>query len=131
MSEADIRKYDPEDLELKGVMGDHFRDDTQPNRGKYEREVPKSAQPATAPQAPAFQPRMEESDDEWVPAKPAPDFMAKLSQCAKTAVVFGGLNGLLFYWQYMGLMDESIAMPSMCVCAALLGLGIGKVVGKK
>jgi hypothetical protein len=52
--------------------------------------------------------------------------MDSLKGCAKSVMLFGGLSVLVFYWQQAGLMAESIAVPSMCVCTALAGLGVGK-----
>ena len=65
-------------------------------------------------------------DGKWEPVKPEPNFMDKLKSCAKSGLLFGGLTFLIFYWQQAGLMASSIAVPSMCVCTAMVGLAIGK-----
>jgi hypothetical protein len=104
MSAEEIRKYDPEETELKAIMGEQFRDKTQ-----EAQEEPVS----------------EEYNED---AKHRTSI--NLAECARS-IGFGGLTGLLFYWEQIGLMAESIAVPSMIVCAALFGLGIGKVVGKR
>ena len=129
MSAEEIRKYDPEDLELKSIMGDKFRDDTREAHNEPVRAEPTTVSVNTY----EYENEAEEEQDETVPCfwKKNRTFFDKLTECAKTAIIFGGLNGLLFYWEKIGLMAESVAVPSMCVCAALFGLGIGKVVGKK
>lgn len=65
-------------------------------------------------------------DAQWEPAKPDPNWLDKLKECAKWTAVFGGLCLLLFYWQQTGQMESSAAVPSMCVCTALAGFGCGK-----
>lgn len=45
---------------------------------------------------------------------------------AKWVLLFGGLDGLLYYWQTMDLIDAAASGPSMLVCTLLLGWGIGK-----
>lgn len=69
-------------------------------------------------------------DGKWVPLcepeKPEPNWMDKLKDSAKWAAGFGGLSFLLFYWEQAGLMAESIAVPSMCICTLLVGWGAGR-----
>lgn len=65
-------------------------------------------------------------DAKWEPVKPAPNWLDNLKACAKWTAGFGGLCLLLFYWQQTGQMEPSAAVPSMCVCTALAGFGIGK-----
>lgn len=65
-------------------------------------------------------------EGEWNPIKPDANWLDKLKSCAMWAVGFGGLCMLLFYWEQAGLMAESIAVPSIAVCASLAGFGIGK-----
>lgn len=62
----------------------------------------------------------------WEPAKPAPNGLDNLKACAMWAVGFGSLCLLFFYWQQTGQMEPSAAVPSMCVCTALAGWGVGK-----
>lgn len=64
--------------------------------------------------------------DQWEPAKPAPGLIDKLKDCVKWMFLFGGLSCLVFYWKETGLMAESIAVPSIAVCTALAGWGVGK-----
>ena len=115
--------FEKEDMELQALMGEKFVDVTAP--------ISEAVQVPTKPKKTAEKPTHKPTEDNWKPPKPAPNWMDKLKECAKSSFAFAGLNLLIFYWQNTGLMDESIALPSMCVCAALFGLGIGKVVGKK
>lgn len=125
MSESEIRKYDPEETELKALFGEKFQDKSHEAH----------SEPVAAESDEVTEDTTACEKGTW--SKPVECFNAhhdqirKVTACAKTAVVFGGLNLLLFYWEQTGLMAESIAVPSMCVCAALMGLGIGKVVGKR
>lgn len=68
-------------------------------------------------------------DGKWEPVKPAPNAMDKLKGCAKWLGLFGCLTCLVFYWEQAGLMASSIAVPTMCVCTALGGWGLGKIAG--
>lgn len=63
-------------------------------------------------------------DAEYEPVKTWYD--AKTVNMGKWVVVFMGLEYLFFYWQQIGKMDESAAMPSMLVCALLAGISVGK-----
>ena len=65
-------------------------------------------------------------DAPWEPVRPEPNWMDNLKACAKAVLLFGGLSCLIFYWQQAGLMAESIAVPSMCICTALAGWGAGR-----
>lgn len=62
---------------------------------------------------------------QWEPSKER-NWMDNLKSCAKPMFLFGGLSFLIFYWELAGLMDESIAVPCMCLCTALAGWGVGK-----
>lgn len=64
---------------------------------------------------------------QWEPVKER-NWMDNLKDCSKWVIGFGGLSFLLFYWEMAGLMAESIAVPSMCLCTALAGWGVGKTV---
>ena len=50
----------------------------------------------------------------------------KIVNLVKWALLFICLEYLFFYWQQTGQMQESAAMPSMLVCAALAGISVGK-----
>lgn len=69
------------------------------------------------------------ADASWEPVKPDPNWLDGLKACAKHVALFGGLSFLVFYWQQAGLMDSSIAVPTMCICTALAGVGVGKNIG--
>lgn len=63
-------------------------------------------------------------DAEYEPVKTWYD--EKTVNMVKWAVLFIGLEYLMFYWQQTGQMQESAAMPSMIVCALLAGISVGK-----
>ena len=60
------------------------------------------------------------------PNEGEPTYMERLQACAKWVMLFGGLSVLLFYWQQTGQMEASAAVPSMCVCTLMAGVGVGK-----
>jgi hypothetical protein len=64
------------------------------------------------------------------PKKKAQNPMDALKECAKSSLLFGGLNMLIWYWEMAGLMAESIARPSSWVLAVLFGIGIGRCIRK-
>ena len=66
----------------------------------------------------------EPEDAEYEPVKTWYD--KKTVNMVKWAAVFIGLEYLVFYWMQTGQMQESAAMPSMIVCAALAGISVGK-----
>lgn len=61
----------------------------------------------------------------WEPIKER-TWADSLKEGTKWVAVFGGLSVLLWYWQVSGLMDSSVAVPSMCACTALAGWNLGK-----
>lgn len=63
---------------------------------------------------------------QWEPEKPVPNSMDKLKACTKSAFLFGGLSLMFFYFQQSGQMAMSAAMPCICACCVLAGLGVGK-----
>jgi hypothetical protein len=110
--ENDVNHLDPNDEGLKEIFGSRFHDATQD-------EVPPK-------QVQVKKPTRKPVDAQWEPAKPNPDWLDKLKDCVKWVFLFGGLSCLVFYWQGAGLMDPSIAVPTMCACTALAGVGVGK-----
>ena len=101
-------------------MGAQFIDETQKPEATEEcTDIPKPKKTAEKPM-----------DAQWMPTKQR-TWMDDLKDCTKSTLIFGGLNVLIWYWEIAGLMDESIALPSMLACAALAGLGIGKAIGGK
>lgn len=107
--------YEREDLELQNMMGEKFED---MSKAKYE------------PKAEEKMPTKKAKDAEWHPVKER-NWMDDLTDCAKSTLIFGGLSLLVWYWEISGLMDMSVALPSMIACAALAGIGIGKAFGGK
>ena len=123
----DINHLDTEDLGLKAIFGERFHDQT--GAPKVQKKTEGDAAIIRQPQGAATFPRGEglkekAVDEQWEPAKVITT-MDKLMGCAKWAGLFGGLNGLLFYWQQAGLLASEAAVPSMVVCALLAGLSIG------
>ncbi len=110
--------FEREDMELQFVMGSKFIDETKPMTEAKHEPAAKEEKPKKA------------KDAEWHPVKER-NWMDDLTDCAKSTLIFGGLSLLVWYWEISGLMDESIALPCMLVCAALAGLGIGKALGGK
>ena len=118
MSNNEINHLDPDDIGLKEVMGNRFQDTTrQPMVEPFPTESTNTEQPKKKAQ--------KSMDDQWAPVKQR-NWMDDLKDCMKSSLIFGGLNMLIWYWQISGLMDESIALPCMLVCAALFGIGLGK-----
>ena len=72
----------------------------------------------------AQKPSSELMDAEYEPVKTWYD--PKTVNLVKWAVIFIGLEYLVFYWMQTGQMQESAAMPSMIVCALLAGVSVGK-----
>lgn len=101
----------PEELDLKKMLGDRFVDCTG---------TPKPEKPVRKPQNKIVEPASGN------PPAQEKDLFDTLKECCKWLFIFGGLSCLVFYWMHAGLMDESIALPSMLVCTALAGFGVGK-----
>lgn len=122
MNNNEINNLDPEDIGLKQIMGNRFHDDTKPM------VEPISTKPtSTTPAEKKAQKVMDKAvDAQWEPARPEPNWMDNLKACTKAVLLFGGLSFLIFYWKQTGLMAESIAVPSMCICTALAGWGAGR-----
>ena len=72
----------------------------------------------------AQKPASEPEDAEYEPVKTWYD--EKAVNLVKWVLIFICLEYLFFYWQQTGQMQESAAMPSMIVCAALAGISVGK-----
>lgn len=104
--ENDINNLDPNDEGLKQIFGDRFHDATQ---AKPAQKIP-------------LKPR----DADWEPVPHKPTQMEKLKSCAKSALLFGGLSLLFFYWQQTGQMEITASTPCICACCVLAGLGVGR-----
>lgn len=119
----DINELDVNDIGLKQIMGERFQDigDAKPTEPEHPKDycynhasavkVAKTSKPM---------------DASWEPAERTRNWMDSLKACAKSTVIFGGLNLLIFYWQVKGLMAYSVALPCMLTCAFLAGFGIGR-----
>ena len=115
----DINHLDTEDLGLKAIFGDRFQDETCKQKTE---EAPQAKDTAEKTAVKTRNRKAVDAQREPVKAVTTKD---KLIVCAKWAGLFGGLNGLLFYWQQAGLLASEAAVPSMVVCALLAGLSIG------
>jgi hypothetical protein len=115
------------DTELQEMFGANYQDDTKVGMAR-----PKNVYPSTAPiENTAQESDCDSTEDADFSTVTETDLYAKLAELSKTALPYGILNGLFYWWYAVELIDASIAVPSMCVFACLFGLGIGKVVGWK
>ena len=64
------------------------------------------------------------ADASWAPATDRSS-LDKLKECAKWALLFASVSGILFYWQMAGLLASSAAVPSLIFCALGAGLTVG------
>ena len=111
---------DPEDLELKSIMGNRFQDQTQ------EAAPAPKEEKKPEPQAPAKKKSCRKvMDAVWAPVKAEPTEIQKVVACAKQACLYGGISAVLFWWQQAGLLASKAAVPSYIVLALLIGLQIG------
>lgn len=124
----DINGLDEQDLGLKEIFGDRFHDESADSGAQQikKQETTYTSAPTKAEQSGAHKRIKDFEDADWEPVKHAPTQLEIVKACAKSVALFGGLNLLIFYWQQAGLMASSIAVPCMCICAALAGLGVGK-----
>ena len=124
--------FEREDMELAEVMGGKFQDIT---KEPTEEDLAKAYKP-THPEHPKdycynhasavkVAKTSKPMDADWEPERTR-NWMDSLNGCAKSTVIFGGLNLLIFYWHVEGLMAYSIALPCMLTCAFLAGVGIGR-----
>lgn len=125
----DINELDVTDAGLKSIFGDRFHDETEPARAeakKVSTDIPKTEKGV---EKPIWKP----AKALWEPVKPEPNWKDKLKSCTLWAGGFGSLTMLFFSWQQAGLMDETVALPTMLACAVLAGWGVGKnaIGGKK
>lgn len=97
-----------------------------PTTGTEKKVSANTTATAKAAQNPARKPVKESCmDAEYQPVKSSYNWLDNLKDCVKWAALFGGLCMLFFYWQQTGQMASSAAVPSMCVCCGLAGLGVG------
>ena len=121
--------FEREDLELAEVMGGKFKDITkEPETVTFAQvSIPTTNERKSAqrPAEKAMKVAEAPVDAGWKPERTR-NWMDSLKACAKSTVIFGGLNLLIFYWHVEGLMAYSIALPCMLTCALLAGFGIGR-----
>lgn len=119
--------FEREDLELAEVMGGKFQDITkEPETVTFAQVSIPTTNERKSAQKPAEKAAKIAMDAGWEPFKRTRNWMDNLKGCAKSTVIFGGLNLLIFYWQVKGLMAYSIALPCMLTCSFLAGVGIGR-----
>lgn len=113
----DINELDVNDIGLKGIFGERFHDETVTVSKTETTTTPKTEKSA---QKVALKPRDLEPD----PA--IPNQIDKIKKGAKSALLFGGLSLMFFYFQQSGQMAMSASMPCICACCVLAGWGVGK-----
>lgn len=116
---SDINELDVNDIGLKQILGERFHDETVAISKKETTNTPKAEKTA---QKTVSKPR----DAQWEPAPHDPTQIEKLKECAKSALCFGGLSLMFFYFQQSGQMAMSASMPCICACCILMGVGVGK-----
>jgi hypothetical protein len=112
----DINGLDVTDAGLKGIFGSRFHDETEPVKVVSKKETTTTATAKVAEKP---------MDAQWEPVKEN-TWMDNLKACAIWAIGFGCLTFLFFSWQQAGLMDASVAVPTMLTCTALGGWGVGR-----
>lgn len=116
---------DPEDLELQEMMGKHFQDLSK------AAPAPAAEKKTEAGKSPAEKKSQQKvMDAAWVPVKANPTKIQRLVDCAKHTVIYGGISGVLFWWQQAGLLAPEAAWPSFIVLALLAGLKIGSCIAR-
>lgn len=122
----DINNLDTNDDGLKAIFGDRFHDESGNDSGNRKVVVSKKESTSNHYPTKAVQKVKEEPvEHQWEPVK-VNTWMDNLKACAIWAFGFGCLTVLFFSWQQKGLMDASVAVPTMLTCAALGGWGVGK-----
>ena len=120
---------------MEATQKDELFDDALCGMVKFTDATAKAQKPVETSKKPASKEHAEEKktaqkptskpmDAEYEPVKTWYD--EKTVNMVKWAAVFIGLEYLVFYWQQTGQMQESAAMPSMIVCALLVGISVGK-----
>lgn len=115
-------KDDLFDDELCGLV--KFTDETTKAQKPVETEKKTVNKEPIREKKTAQKPTIKPMDAEYEPVKTWYD--PKTVNLVKWAVIFIGLEYLVFYWMQTGQMQESAAMPSMIVCALLAGISVGK-----
>ena len=118
---------DPDDLELKKLMGPRFQDQTQeatPAPKGEKKQEPVQEAPIKKKSG------RKVMDAVWAPVKTEATELQRLADCAKQTVLYGGISAVLFWWQQAGLLDPKAAVPSFIVLALLAGVKIGSCMAR-
>ena len=54
-----------------------------------------------------------------------------LKRCVQWVLIYGSLSALMLYWRQTGQMHSSAALPSIYVCALLIGVHLGRFQGER
>lgn len=119
---SEINGLDENDIGLKKIFGDRFHDETMVASKKETTTSPKAEKPVRKT-------RLKPADADWEPVVENPTHLERLKECAKSALCFGTLSLLFFYWQQTGQMAMSASMPCICFCLALAGFRVGRAFG--
>lgn len=65
-------------------------------------------------------------DAKWEPVKANHTEMEKLKNCAKDALLYGGLSSVFFYFQMADQMTITASMICIVTCVLVGGIKIGK-----
>lgn len=123
-----------EDKELKEIFSGEERElhpDTvhvtlgQPSKAISKKETTTTTHAEKNAQKDPHKPTHNFDGKSWEPIKEH-TWADSLKEGTKWVAVFGGLSVLVWYWQVSGLMDSSVAVPTMCACTALAGWNLGK-----
>ena len=118
----EIKKDELFDDELCGIV--KFTDATVKAQNQEESVKKSESKLYCKEKKTAHKQTSEPVEAEYEPVKTWYD--EKIINLVKWTSIFVGLEYLIFYWQQTGQMQESAAMPSMIVCAALAGISVGK-----
>ena len=119
---TDINELDVNDIGLKGIFGDRFKDESEPEKAEKDEVYTRSPESINVRWSEPQKPK----EAQWEPVKAEPSFLQKLTNTAKWSFLFGGLSLIFFYWQQTGQMQPSAAVRCMCACTAMVGWSIGK-----
>ncbi len=117
----DINHLDVNDEGLKGIFGERFHDETCPEA----QHIPTKEETRKYTNV-AKKPTEKPVEAQWEPVPHAPTQMEKIKACAKSALLYGGLSLLFFYFQQTEQMALGASMGCIIACVALAGFGIGK-----
>ena len=123
-----MSNFEREDMELAEMMGGMFIDETQEPADKpVEKPV------CEKPNKPVKNaPEKEKTvGAQWMPPKPAPNTMDKLTAIAKEVGLYGVLSTILFYWQQTGKLDYTTAWYALLICVGMVFFSIGRHWGRK